>query len=115
MKASSLPWLILVPDTDVTELYQLSPQRYQEIMSRVNALSRCIPASFPVDKLNVAAIGNVVEQMHIHVIGRRRNDYCWPQPVWGKTDPLNSPEIEAAVMYRALGDTIEIKTGNPDE
>ncbi len=84
------PWLILIPRVaGATELEHLSSgQRVvliEEIV-RAGALVRLIGDSRdrPVDKLNVAAIGNVTAQLHLHVVGRRRDDGLWPAPVWGR-------------------------------
>lgn len=78
-----VPWFILVPKTTVKELYELEPAVQQDLFAAINRLSVCIKDNFLVDKLNVATIGNIVSQLHVHVIGRHKNDYCWPGVVWG--------------------------------
>ena len=78
-------WFILVPHTQETEFHQLAPVMQQNLLGQINRLSAFIQDSFNVDKLNVALIGNVVAQMHIHIIGRRSSDAYWPDVVWGKT------------------------------
>ncbi len=84
------PWLILLPRVaDVTELEQLSPSDRTALMEetvRAGALIRSLAqaAGRPIDKLNVAALGNVTAQLHVHVVGRRRDDPLWPDPVWGR-------------------------------
>ena len=80
---AQLPWFILVPKTDVHEIYELDESAQTDLWASINHLSKFIKAEFSVDKLNVAAIGNVVPQLHIHTIGRNKNDYCWPGVVWG--------------------------------
>jgi diadenosine tetraphosphate (Ap4A) HIT family hydrolase len=77
-------WFILVPHTNVTELYQLETDLQQQVYQRINRLSDFIQSHFSIDKINVASIGNVVSQLHIHVIGRRLDDVYWPDVVWGK-------------------------------
>jgi len=77
------PWFILVPHTTETELYRLSDKMDVDLHRLTLALSRFIGEQFPVDKINVAAIGNVVSQLHVHVVGRRRDDPAWPGVVWG--------------------------------
>ena len=77
------PWFILVPDTKETEFYKLEQEQQHLLLSQVNKLSAFIERRFAIDKLNVAAIGNIVSQMHIHVIGRHQKDPCWPGVVWG--------------------------------
>ncbi len=77
------PWFILVPATEAVEVCDLSTAERQAVWAQVNEVSQLVRALFPVDKLNVAAIGNVVSQLHLHVVGRRRDDDCWPGVVWG--------------------------------
>ena len=78
-----VPWFILVPKTDRTELFELDELLQQQIMSLINRLSGFIKQEYQVDKLNIATIGNVVSQMHIHIIGRYRTDPYWPGVVGG--------------------------------
>lgn len=78
-----LPWFLLVPETTVQELYELPQPLRRELESRGDVLARFVKSHFNSDKINVAAIGNIVPQLHLHVIGRRRDDCCWPQPAWG--------------------------------
>lgn len=95
MNDARLPWFILVPHTEVQELYLLPAARQAELLARVNRLSAFIREELGADKLNVAAIGNVVRQLHVHVVGRRVDDHCWPGVVWG-TGP-GQPYTGAAV------------------
>lgn len=83
MDNAQVPWFILVPQTSATEFYQLEPELQQAVLSDVNALSAFIKDHFAVHKLNIAAIGNLVRQLHIHVIGRYVHDPYWPGVVWG--------------------------------
>lgn len=84
------PWLILLPRVaGAVELEDLTPDQrvlLTEEIVRAGALVRELGALHdqPVDKLNVAALGNVTAQLHIHVVGRRRDDPLWPDPVWGR-------------------------------
>ncbi|MFV9972966.1 MAG: HIT family protein [Francisella endosymbiont of Hyalomma asiaticum] len=80
---SIVPWFIVVPFTDRTEWYQLDDPVQYNINTIINKLSRFIFKEYHVDKLNIATIGNVVKQMHLHVVGRFENDPSWPAPVWG--------------------------------
>ncbi len=86
MDNALLPWFILVPRTDKTELYELPSEVQAGVLSEINIVSRFVKDAFCVDKLNVAAIGNVVSQLHIHIIGRQHEDYCWPGVVWGRPE-----------------------------
>ena len=84
------PWLVLIPRiAGATELEHLSSTDRAVLMEetiRAGALVRALTeaAGRPIDKLNVAAIGNVTAQLHVHVVGRRRDDGLWPDPVWGR-------------------------------
>jgi diadenosine tetraphosphate (Ap4A) HIT family hydrolase len=80
---SLVPWFILVPDTAETDLLDLPPTERAAVMEDCAAVSGFIKQVLGFPKVNVAGLGNVVPQMHLHVIGRREGDACWPQPVWG--------------------------------
>ena len=77
-------WFILLPHTRQTEFYQLEAALQNHVCTQINQMSVFIQSHFEIDKINVATIGNVVSQLHIHVIGRRRDDVYWPDVVWGK-------------------------------
>ncbi|MCW2267737.1 HIT domain protein [compost metagenome] len=88
-KDANYPWFILVPRrTDISELFQLDDHDQRQLWSETTALAETLKDSFAADKMNVATLGNVVSQLHMHVIVRRRNDPAWPAPVWG-----NKPAI----------------------
>lgn len=89
---SRFPWVMLVPRVpDVTEIYQLTDGDQATLMSETVRAARAIKAAFNPDKINVGALGHHVPQLHVHVIGRRRSDPVWPDPVWGpgERDPHN--------------------------
>lgn len=99
------PWLILIPRLPgATELDHLPPDQRAALMEesvRAGALARRLGelAGRPVDKLNVAAIGNVTAQLHVHVVGRRRDDALWPDPVWGRGAAVrHAPDALAAAL-----------------
>ena len=110
MNNSLVPWFILVPKTDKTELYELASDVQAEVLEEINTISRFVKDEFCIDKLNVAAIGNVVKQLHIHVIGRRDDDYCWPGVVWGR--PEKTPYKKEAIdhIMAKLDKSSHIKT-----
>ena len=84
MNDSQYPWFILVPRIDnVKEIIDLSESQQQLFWSESAKLSRVLNDVFRPDKLNVAALGNMVPQLHIHHIARFKNDVAWPKPVWG--------------------------------
>jgi diadenosine tetraphosphate (Ap4A) HIT family hydrolase len=82
---SNYPWFILVPRRDdISEIFQLGVADQQLLWQETTALAQMLKDSFDADKLNVATLGNVVSQLHMHVIVRKREDAAWPAPVWGK-------------------------------
>lgn len=100
MNDSRYPWLILVPQVEgIEEAFQLSDEQQQLLQQESSAVGKAIMALFSGDKLNVAALGNVVPQLHIHHIVRFKNDAAWPKPVWGLMPPL---PFAAAVKDVAL-------------
>ena len=85
MQDANYPWFILVPDrAEITEVHQLSTDDQQQLMHESVILSRVLDEVFRPDKLNLAALGNVVPQLHVHHVVRYRNDPAWPDPVWGR-------------------------------
>jgi diadenosine tetraphosphate (Ap4A) HIT family hydrolase len=86
-KNASLPWLILVPFTDAIALYQLAGDERSAIEQQWNALAAWVHQRYACKRVNVAAIGNLVPQLHLHIIGRNESDPCWPGVVWGQTLP----------------------------
>jgi len=83
MNNSLVPWFILVPETTETEITDLSKTDQETILKEINLISAFVKNNFDISKLNTAAIGNIVNQLHIHIIGRSPSDYCWPNVVWG--------------------------------
>ena len=81
---AEVPWFILVPETAVIELCDLSATEQTRLQGEINQLARWVRAQFAVTKLNIAAIGNIVPQLHIHIIGRHSDDAWWPGVAWGQ-------------------------------
>ena len=87
MDNANHPWLILVPRVpEAVELIDLDENQQVELMREVARASRVLQAVFQPHKLNVAALGNLVKQLHVHVIARFEDDIAWPRPVWGSAD-----------------------------
>lgn len=84
---AALPWFILVPETPALDLLDLDPEARSEIIADCAAISGYIKATLGLTKVNFAAIGNLVPQLHLHVVGRAPDDPCWPTPVWGNLPP----------------------------
>lgn len=82
---SHFPWFIIVPKTELQELYLLPPELQATLQIQSSLISEFVMENFTCDKLNVAAIGNIVKQMHLHIIGRTETDPNWPGVVWGTT------------------------------
>jgi diadenosine tetraphosphate (Ap4A) HIT family hydrolase len=84
MNNQQYPWVILVPRVeDAVELIDLSQAQQHELMDEISLVSKVLNQSYDPDKLNIATIGNIVRQLHIHVVARYRSDPAWPSPVWG--------------------------------
>ncbi|WP_394181591.1 HIT domain-containing protein [Marinomonas posidonica] len=82
---AQFPWFILVPRrNNITEIYQLVDEDRQQLMAESCLLAETLHDAFTATKLNVAALGNQVPQLHIHHIVRYDTDSCWPGPIWGK-------------------------------
>jgi diadenosine tetraphosphate (Ap4A) HIT family hydrolase len=87
MNDANFPWLILVPRrAGASELFDLGAEQ-SALLDELAQVSRALKEITQCDKLNVAAIGNLVPQLHIHIVARRRDDAAWPKPVWGALPP----------------------------
>jgi len=103
MRDANYPWCILVPDREgIAEIYQLSETDQQQLLRESSQLSLAMAAAFSPDKLNVAALGNVVPQLHIHHIARYKTDVAWPAPVWGRVAVKPYSEDELAAVVQSL-------------
>jgi len=104
---ANFPWLILVPRRPgLIELIELEENAQVQLLSEVAAAARALKSITECDKLNIAALGNQVAQLHVHVIARRHSDAAWPKPVWGAAPPTAySPTIRdglTGALRRAL-------------
>lgn len=100
---SNYPWLILVPRmAGVSEIIDLDPNEQVQLLGEIDAASRALKAVATFDKLNVAAIGNMVKQLHVHVIGRSATDATWPKPVWGLAPPVPYEPAAQGKLVEAL-------------
>ena len=100
---SAFPWFILVPRlSDVQDIYQLTWQDQQQLLNESSLLSELLMQEFSGDKMNVAALGNVVPQLHIHHIVRFKNDPCWPKPIWGQQALIPYKEAELTRIKKRL-------------
>lgn len=101
MNDAHYPWCILVPRVpDVTEVFQLAEPDQQRLAAESVLLSRLLSDAFAADKMNVAALGNVVSQLHVHHVVRYRDDAAWPAPVWGRVpvQPCSESELSERLI-----------------
>lgn len=107
MKNAYYPWLILVPRIEeVVELTDLEEEVRQLLMAEISDVSSVIQKKFSVDKINIGALGNMVPQLHIHVLGRFKTDPAWPGPVWGHPEVKAYSEAEIAQLVKELQEEI---------
>lgn len=100
---SNYPWLILVPRmAGVSEIIDLDPNEQVQLLGEIDAASRALKAVAIFDKLNVAALGNMVKQLHVHVLGRSTTDPTWPKPVWGLAPPVSYEPAARDKLLEAL-------------
>lgn len=103
MNDSTWPWVLLVPSVPgVREIYQLSWPDQQRLLRESSALSEAMMTLFGGDKMNVAALGNMVPQLHVHHIVRFEGDPAWPGPVWGKQAPVPYTDEQFATVQAGL-------------
>ena len=82
-------WIVLIPRLEAIELEDLTAEQGAMLLCEIGAASEAVrrlgeALGRPVEKLNVGQLGNITRQLHVHVVGRRRDDPCWPGPVWGQ-------------------------------
>jgi diadenosine tetraphosphate (Ap4A) HIT family hydrolase len=101
---SRYQWGLLVPRRPgAIEMCDLSAADQAQLMAEIVKLSNLIRALPGVEKLNVGNLGNMVPQLHVHVVGRYKGDPAWPGPVWGHSDPKPWPTPEDAPLSLAVG------------
>ncbi|WP_448550415.1 HIT domain-containing protein [Thalassotalea fusca] len=109
MNDKNYPWLILVPRVhDVTDIYQLDWEEQQQLLNESSMISEVMMQLFDGKKMNVAALGNICPQLHLHHIVRKEGDNAWPAPVWGAAPPEPYSEAEQAELMQQLTQTIEV-------
>ena len=106
-KNALFPWFILAPITQETELHKLNYVQQAKIQQPINALARFIEEHFVTDKINIASIGNIVSQLHIHIIGRKHSDACWPGVVWGTTHFTDYKTGDVIIIKNQLANSLK--------
>ena len=112
MDDARFPWLVLVPRLDgAVEWLDLDGAAQRQLLAEVNLAGRLLRAVGPVHKLNIGALGNIVRQLHVHVVARSDTDAAWPGPVWGSGArvPYPAPRREAlvAALRQNLQDVLD--------
>ncbi|MGH8104804.1 MAG: HIT domain-containing protein [Arenimonas sp.] len=97
------PWLVLVPRLPgATEWIDLPGQQQQVLLYEINIAGKILREHFPCEKINVGALGNIVRQLHVHVIARTSNDEAWPGPVWGNGKSRSYSAIDSNKLIEKL-------------
>lgn len=100
---ANYPWFILVPRIEgISEVFQLDVADQQTLWQETTALAQLLNDGLAADKMNIGALGNVVSQLHVHVIVRKRDDAAWPAPVWGKHPARPYTEEQVAATRSRL-------------
>lgn len=100
---ANYPWLLLVPRCpEAAEIIDLDEAAQAQLMAETTRVARALKEVTACDKLNIAALGNVVPQLHVHVIARRTTDAAWPRPVWGTVPALSYVPHELEAFTQAL-------------
>ena len=103
MDDANHPWLVLVPRiAGITEIIDLDAAQRLQLSEEIDTSCRALRMLFKPDKLNVAALGNMVPQLHMHVIARYRSDIAWPRPVWGAANARSYAPVELIERINAL-------------
>jgi diadenosine tetraphosphate (Ap4A) HIT family hydrolase len=103
MRDANYPWLLLVPRRpDLTEILDLDAADRTQLMTEIALVSEALRAEVACEKLNIAAIGNMVRQLHVHVVARSSGDPAWPKPVWGAAPAKPYPPGEAEALAARL-------------
>ncbi len=103
MNESQFPWVILIPRIiGATEQYKLSQSERTQLDKESTLVSASLMNIFEADKMNIAALGNMVPQLHIHHVARNKSDNAWPNPVWGNFTPEPYSETDATSLIERL-------------
>lgn len=116
MNDSRYPWLILVPRiADIEEIHHLDRAARDLLMEEISAVAKALSDVSAPDKINIGALGNIVRQLHIHVIARFEADEAWPGPVWGRGEAKSYDETAAAVYLSLLRPRVALHMGRQYE
>ena len=108
MNDANFPWLIAVPrHAGAVEIFDLDDGERVQLMGELALLAKLLKDLTGCDKINIAAIGNVVSQLHVHVVARRRDDAAWPRPVWGALPARPYGKAQADQLIHAIRQQID--------
>jgi diadenosine tetraphosphate (Ap4A) HIT family hydrolase len=100
---ANYPWLLLVPRrTEANEVIDLNEVEQAQLMTEIARVARALKDVTGCDKLNIAALGNVVPQLHVHIIARRTGDAAWPRPAWGAVAAIEHDKAELESFIGAI-------------
>ena len=107
-KDANYPWCILVPQrAAMEEIYQLDTVDQQQLLQESSCLAEILAEVFAADKINVATIGNMVPQLHMHHVARFKTDAAWPKPVWGAVEAIAYQEDMLAHRVERIAAALE--------
>jgi len=110
MNDKQFPWFILVPEvTGITEIFQLNKQQQALLIEESSYLAEQLNGFYKADKMNIAAIGNLIPQLHVHHIVRYRSDKAWPAPMWGKFPATFYSEQEITNCVKSITALLDAK------
>lgn len=100
---ANFPWVMLVPRREeIVEIVDLDEVERTQLMSEIALVSNALREVTKCDKLNVAALGNVVPQLHVHIVARRKTDSAWPKPVWGAAQAVPIDPLDLDFFMKAM-------------
>jgi diadenosine tetraphosphate (Ap4A) HIT family hydrolase len=108
MNDARYPWLILVPRREATELHDLNARDRALLIEQIALTSAKLKSLTNAAKINVGALGNLVPQLHIHIVARNPGDAAWPAPVWGRGEPHHCAREESNELIAALRRALEL-------
>jgi diadenosine tetraphosphate (Ap4A) HIT family hydrolase len=114
MDDARFPWLVLVPrHPGISEIFELDEADQQQLWREATRVGQTLKAALQGDKLNIAALGNQVPQLHVHVIVRRETDAAWPGPVWGQGASEQYSADQLTSTLASLRELLATITENP--
>ena len=104
----NFPWIILVPKVpEVSELFELSSEQQNQYLNESNFLLQEMSVLYKADKMNIANLGNMVPQLHIHIVARYQDDDAWPEPIWSFQNTENYSKTQAKIEIDKIANLID--------